>query len=46
MVYKLDVPGKLYPNFHTNLLRRAHDDPLPSQDKHQPEPTMIDGEEE
>ena len=28
---KLDVPGDVHPVFHVSLIRRAHDDPLPSQ---------------
>jgi len=47
MVYKLDVPGRLHPHFHTELLRRAHEDPLPSQRVvGASEPMIIDDEEE
>ena len=46
MVYKLDVPGRIHPNFHMNLLRRAHCDPLPSQKVVKTIPVIINDEEE
>ena len=45
MVYKLDVPGRIHPNFHTDLLRRAHCDPLPSQKVVKTIPVIINDEE-
>ena len=44
-VVELDVPSKVFPRFHVELLRRASEDPLPSQlsDDSQPEPIMIEG---
>lgn len=46
-VVELDVPSKIFPRFHVELLRKASDDPLPSQsfDDSQPEPIVIDNED-
>jgi hypothetical protein len=46
--YLLDVPGKIHPVFHVDLLRYAPNDPLPSQKTGdtQPGPILVDGEEE
>jgi predicted aspartyl protease len=35
---RLNVPGGVHPVFHVDLLRRAADDPLPSQVRHEPQP--------
>lgn len=45
--YQLDVPGKIHPVFHVDLLRPVPNDPLPSQKigDTQPGPILIDGEE-
>ncbi|KAI1506846.1 Pol protein [Pyrenophora tritici-repentis] len=45
--YKLDVPGKIHPVFHVDLLRYAPDDSFPSQKvgDTQPGPILIDGDE-
>jgi hypothetical protein len=45
--YQLDVPGKIHPVFHVDLLRHAPNDPLPSQKigDTQPGPILADGEE-
>lgn len=45
--YQLDVPGRIHPVFHVDLLRPAPNDPLPSQKvgDSQPGPLLIDGEE-
>ena len=42
-VVELDVPSKIWPRFHVELLRKANDDPLPSQiqDDTQPSPVFI-----
>ncbi|KAI1003675.1 hypothetical protein K3495_g4541 [Podosphaera aphanis] len=32
-VVKLDVPSQIWPRFHVQLLRKANEDPLPSQSK-------------
>ncbi|KAI0993493.1 hypothetical protein K3495_g14691 [Podosphaera aphanis] len=41
-VVELDVPSKIWPRLHVDLLRKASEDPLPSQlqDNQQPEPIM------
>jgi transposase InsO family protein len=46
--YQLDVPGRIHPVFHVDLLRPAPTDYLPSQrpDNTQPAPILVDGEEE
>jgi hypothetical protein len=46
--YELKVPGRIHAVFHVDLLRPAPKDPLPSQrtDDSQPQPILIDGEEE
>lgn len=43
-VVELDVPSKIYPRFNVKLLRRAGEDPLPSQviDDPQPLPVLPD----
>ncbi|KAI0993856.1 hypothetical protein K3495_g14328 [Podosphaera aphanis] len=40
---ELDVPTKIWPRFHVDLIRRAGEDPLPSQiqDDSQPPPVMV-----
>jgi hypothetical protein len=45
---ELNVPGHIYPRFHVDLLKRAEDDPFPSQirDDIQPPPLFINGEPE
>ena len=45
---RLDTPGRIHPVFHISSLRLAASDPLPSQiqDDQEPEPIMIDGEDE
>jgi hypothetical protein len=45
--YKLDVPGRVYPVFHIDLLRPAANYSLPSQKvgDTQPGPLLLDGEE-
>jgi hypothetical protein len=45
---ELNVPGHIHPRFHVDLLKRAENDPLPSQirDNTQPPPLFIDGEPE
>lgn len=45
--YKLDVPGRIHPVFHVDLLRPAPDDPLPSQqtDHELAQPVLVDGQE-
>ncbi|KAI0996870.1 hypothetical protein K3495_g11311 [Podosphaera aphanis] len=42
-VVELDVPTKIWPRFHVDLIRRAGEDPLPSQiqDDSQPPPVMV-----
>ena len=42
-VVELDVPSKIWPRFHVDLLRKANEDPLPSQiiDDSQPSPVLI-----
>ena len=42
---KLDTPSGIHPVFHVNLIRRARDDPLPSQTFSDPEPPPITREE-
>lgn len=46
--YQLNVPGRIHPVFHVDLLRPAPTDHLPSQrpDNTQPAPILVDGEEE
>jgi hypothetical protein len=45
--YKLDVPGRIHPVFHVDLLRPVADDPLPSQqvDHESAPPVLVDGQE-
>ena len=47
-VVELDVPSKIWPRFHVDLLRSSSSDPLPSQnqDDLQPAPVLVskDGE--
>ena len=45
--YQLDVPGRIHPVFHVDLLRHAPNDPLPLQKvgDTQPGPVLMDGEE-
>lgn len=45
--YKLDVPGRIHPVFHVDLLRPAPEDPLPSQrsDHELAQPVLVDGQE-
>lgn len=46
-VVELDVPSKIWPKFHVDLLRKANINPLPSQvqDDSQPTPILVpDGE--
>jgi hypothetical protein len=47
-VVELNVPGHIHLRFHVDLLKRAEDDPLPSQirDDTQPPPLFIDGKPE
>ncbi|CAJ2645145.1 unnamed protein product [Trifolium pratense] len=42
-VVELDVPSQIWPRFHVELLRKASDDPLPSQsqDDIQPSPVYV-----
>lgn len=42
-VVELDVPSKIFPRFHVELIRRASTDPLPSQqqDDSQPSPILV-----
>ncbi|KAI1006336.1 hypothetical protein K3495_g1880 [Podosphaera aphanis] len=44
-VVELDVPSKIWPRFHVELVRKAGDDPLPSQvqDDAQPTPKFVNG---
>ena len=46
--YRLDVPPGIHDVFHTNLLRRAAEDPLPSQELSYDEPValQVDGFDE
>ena len=45
--YELDLRGlKIHPVFHSNLLRLYPNNPLPGQTPAEPEPVIIDGEEE
>jgi hypothetical protein len=43
---EVNVPGHIHPRFHVDLLKRAENDPFPSQirDDTQPPPLLIDGE--
>ena len=45
---RLNTPGRIHPVFNINSIRLAADDPLPSQaqDDQEPEPIIVDGEEE
>ncbi|KAI0991013.1 hypothetical protein K3495_g17174, partial [Podosphaera aphanis] len=42
-VVELDVPSKIWPRFHVELLRKASEDPLPTQrqDDFQPPPKLV-----
>ncbi|KAM4061717.1 chromatin organization modifier domain-containing protein [Hirsutella rhossiliensis] len=44
--YRLDVPGRIHPVFHVDLLRPVPGDPLPSQklDQESAPPVLVDGE--
>ncbi|KAI0996090.1 hypothetical protein K3495_g12091 [Podosphaera aphanis] len=46
-VVELDVPSKIFPRFHVELLRKASEDPLPSQsqDGSLPEPVMVENDQ-
>ena len=46
--YKLNTPPGIHDIFHTNLLKRAADNPFPNQcqGNFQPPVVMVDGEEE
>ena len=45
--YRLDVPGRIYPVFHVDLLRPVPEDALPSQkiDQETAPPVLVDGQE-
>lgn len=45
--YKLEVPGRIQPVFHVDLLRPVPDHPLPSQemDHELAQPVLVDGQE-
>jgi hypothetical protein len=45
---ELNISGHIYPRFHVDLLKRAEDDPFPSQirDDIQPPSLFVDGEPE
>ena len=45
--YRLDTPPGIHDIFHTNLLKRAADNPFPSQRRgdFRPPAIMVDGEE-
>jgi hypothetical protein len=45
---RLNTPPGIHPTFHVNLVRPAATDPLPSQEKHEPQPPaiLVDGQEE
>ena len=40
-VVELDVPSKIWPRFHVDLVRRASEDPLPSQSSDDSQPSPI-----
>lgn len=40
-VVELDVPSEIWPRFHVQLLRKANEDPLPSQSKDDEQPPPI-----
>ena len=45
--YRLDVPGRIHPVFHVDLLRPAPEDPLPSQkiDRESASPVLVEDQE-
>ena len=42
---KLDTPRGIHPVFHVNLVRRAREDPLPSQILQDVEPPVIEADD-